>query len=258
MSVSTLPPPGASDTFQIIARSHAADSVFAQLAGAILRGERTPGTTLPPERVLAEQFGTSRVIVRQAVHRLAESGLVRVRQGGSTLILDPNDAADVRVVELYYRYGARGNAEDIQQLTERQLLGAIGVVDVAARHATAEDLQSLSAIVEEWASSDDLEASFLDFEIRFWTTLARIGGNRVYAMETAWWFRMLRERPDLQHVRIAPPRIRLGFLRELVRRLIARDEPTKFCFEITTKFLAAITVPVSGAQRAPEEKVLSR
>ena len=260
MAVSVMPPPMSGD-FQLIARSHAADSVFAQLAGAILRGDRAPGTTLPPERVLAEQFGASRVIVRQAVHRLAESGLVRVRQGGSTVILDPNDAADVRVVELYYRYGTRGDGEDLRQLTERQLLGAIGVVDVAARRATESDLSALAVIVEEWAASDDLEATFLEFEIRFWTTLARIGGNRVYAMETAWWFRLLRERPDLQHVRIAPARLRLGFIRELVRRLIARDEPTKFVFEITTSFLAALAKPSQhqpnvSAAHAPEERAI--
>lgn len=237
MSASATSP---GESFQLIARSHAADDVFAQLAGAILRGERLPGTTLPPERVLAEQFGASRVIVRQAVHRLAEVGLLRVRQGGSTFVLDPNDAADVRVVELYYRYGAQHNAQDLRQLTERQLLGAISIVEVASRRASQQDLEALSAIVEEWAGGEDLESGFLHFEIRFWTMLARIGGNRIYAMETAWWFRLLRERPDLQHARFAPPHVRLGFVRELVRRLIAREEPTKFCLEITTTFLAAL------------------
>lgn len=235
----------AGESFHAIERGHAADSVFAQLAGAILRGERAPGSTLPPERVLAEQFGTSRVIVRQAVHRLAELGLVRVRQGGATLVCDPNDAADVRVVELYYRYGARATADDIRQLTERQVLNTIGIVAVAARRASAEDFASLSAIVEDWAASGDLEATFLEFEIRFWSTLARIGGNRIYAMESAWWFRLLRERPDLQHAKLAPPQARLQFVRELVRRLVAREDPAKFCFEITTTFLGSLDSEVT-------------
>ncbi len=78
------------DVFQTARRSHVADDVFDQVAAAILRGDLAPGSSLPPERALAEQFGTSRIIARQAIHRLAEYGLVRVRQGGATIVLDPD------------------------------------------------------------------------------------------------------------------------------------------------------------------------
>jgi DNA-binding FadR family transcriptional regulator len=238
---SMMPPATrSSDGFIAVARSHVADDVFAQLVGAILRGERAVGSALPPERVLAEQFGTSRVIVRQAVHRLAELGLVRVRQGGATTVLDPNDAADVRVIELFYRYGTQPTQRDVRELTERQLLGAITLVNVASRRARPEDLQQLSTIVEEWAVSPDMERAFPDFEAHFWTTMARIGGNRIYALESAWWFRLLRERPDLMHARFAPVQTRLAFMRELVRRLVARDEPAKFAFDVVTRFLAVL------------------
>lgn len=245
---SVMPPATrSSDGFIAVARSHVADNVFAQLASAILRGERAVGSTLPPERVLAEQFGTSRVIVRQAVHRLAELGLLRVRQGGATTVLDPGDAADVRVIELYYRYGTQPTAHDVRELTERQLLGAINLVNVASRRARVEDLQQLSAIVEQWAATGDLERTFPEFEAHFWTTMARIGGNRIYALESAWWFRLLAERPDLTHRRLAPVQTRLAFLRELVRRLVERDEPAKFAFETITRMLTLL-----DSENAPE------
>src|SRR5579862_7219403 len=91
--------------FREIARGHAADEIFDQLAQAVLSGELAVGAPLPPERVLAERFGVSRIIARQAVHRLAEVGLVRVRQGGSTVVLDPEQSSDLRVIELLYRLG---------------------------------------------------------------------------------------------------------------------------------------------------------
>src|SRR5438105_15437772 len=94
---------------------HAADAVFDQLAVAILDGCLPPGTSLPPERGLSERFGVSRLIVRQAVHRLAEIGLVRVRQGGPTQVVHPNEARDIRVVELIYRLG-RGAPRDVREL----------------------------------------------------------------------------------------------------------------------------------------------
>jgi DNA-binding FadR family transcriptional regulator len=36
----------------------------------------------------------------QAIHRLEETGLVRVRHGGATTVLDPNHGADVRELQL--------------------------------------------------------------------------------------------------------------------------------------------------------------
>src|SRR5262245_19105446 len=89
-------------------RRHAADHCFDRLARDILGGELAPGGHLPPERVLAERYGVSKLIVRQAVHRLAELNLVRVRQGGPTVVLDPDDAADMRVVALRYRLAPAG------------------------------------------------------------------------------------------------------------------------------------------------------
>src|SRR5262245_21055943 len=100
---------------------HAAAHVFERWAAAILPGELSPGDTLPPERVLAERFEVSRIIVRQAVHRLADCQLVRVRQGGSTLVLDPREAADLRVAELDWRLGP-GSPWDIYDFAERQIM----------------------------------------------------------------------------------------------------------------------------------------
>ncbi|WP_104978170.1 FadR/GntR family transcriptional regulator [Sorangium cellulosum] len=60
----------------------------------------------PPERVLAETHGVSRITIRQAVHKLAAAGLVEVRQGGPTRVRDPAKA-DARVLELLLRFGGR-------------------------------------------------------------------------------------------------------------------------------------------------------
>src|SRR5580658_11170036 len=95
--------PEVHESLHAIRRTHVADHVFDQLAAAILRGELLPGSAVPPERVLAERFGTSRIVARQAIHRLDELGLVRVRQGGATLVLDPKEASDLRVLELAYK-----------------------------------------------------------------------------------------------------------------------------------------------------------
>ena len=56
------------------------------LQTAMERGNVTPGTLLPPERVLAARIGVSRSTVVAAYERLREAGLVERRQGSGTRI----------------------------------------------------------------------------------------------------------------------------------------------------------------------------
>src|SRR5688572_13087009 len=48
-----------------------------------------PGTPVPPERALSEQFNVSRTTVRQALHDLAVEGRIIRRQGRGTFVATP-------------------------------------------------------------------------------------------------------------------------------------------------------------------------
>ena len=71
-----------------MAKRSACDEVFDQLAANIVGGELAVGEALLSERRLAEVLSVSRPIVREALQRLANAGLVEVRQGGSTTVRD--------------------------------------------------------------------------------------------------------------------------------------------------------------------------
>ncbi len=58
-----------------------------RLRGLVDAGE--PGTALPTERELAEQLGTSRTTVRQAIAELVVEGLLVRTQGSGTYIAEP-------------------------------------------------------------------------------------------------------------------------------------------------------------------------
>lgn len=63
----------------------------------IERGDYAPGTALPSENDLAEEFGTARLTVRRAMDALAAEGVVRRAQGKGVFVagglLDPAGAA---------------------------------------------------------------------------------------------------------------------------------------------------------------------
>jgi GntR family transcriptional regulator, transcriptional repressor for pyruvate dehydrogenase complex len=71
-----------------VQRRSLSDAVFEQLRSQILRGERQPGASLPAERALCEALGVNRSAVREALRRLEQAGLVVVRQGDASRVLD--------------------------------------------------------------------------------------------------------------------------------------------------------------------------
>ena len=227
--------------FSPIARGHAADRVFEQLAAAILRNELEPGTPLPPERILGEKFGVSRTVLRQAVHRLAEAKLVRVRQGGATVVLDPADAGDIRLIGLYYSLDPGGDAAVAirRDAIEKQFLQGLSVIDVCQRRASNDDKQKLleltNALDEASSTAQDVDA----FEETFWRAVARAGKNRIYQMETAWWYGTLgAARPDVESA--GSPALRIGFYRELARRLVSGDGAVAYYLAVISPQLDAL------------------
>jgi GntR family transcriptional repressor for pyruvate dehydrogenase complex len=229
-------------SFQAAPRTHVADGVFDQIATAILRGELAAGSTLPPERILADRFQTSRIIARQALHRLADIGLVRVRQGGATVVLDPNETGDLRILELVYRLAPSGDsgAIDARHTLEKQMLQGLSLVEVAARCARPVDLERIDAMTRAFASQPADEGAYRAFEERFWRALAAAGKNRIFGMEVAWWYRVLGERPRMERYVPSPMALRVAFYRELARRLAKDQAPVLFYLKTVGPLLSAL------------------
>ena len=98
-----------------------------------LTGVLAPGTAVPPERELAQRFGTSRTTVRQALAELAVEGRLLRMQGKGTFVAKPKVA---QVLELT-GYTEDMRAHGLQPRTvildtgyiaaERQLAGYLGI-----------------------------------------------------------------------------------------------------------------------------------
>ena len=80
--------------FAPISVARASSSIADQIRQAIVSGKLTEGERLAPERELAEQFGVSRVTVRDALRGLEAMGLIEVRVGarGGAFVTVPSGA----------------------------------------------------------------------------------------------------------------------------------------------------------------------
>jgi DNA-binding FadR family transcriptional regulator len=227
---------------------HAADPVFEQLAAAILEGSLPPGSSLPAERELSERFDVSRLIARQAVHRLADMGLVRVRQGAPTQVVHPNDARDLRVIELVYRLG-QGSARDLRELIERQFLHGYSLLFLAAKRASTERLRAIAQMAEDYAARGAPGDEMMTFEKRFFTMLAEATDNRFYILETGWWFKLAEGRPARPPV--FSDEQRQAFYREIARRLLEDRDAARFYLDSLSPLLDMLgTFAVMGAPSA--------
>src|SRR5437879_11212968 len=77
--------------------------VYASLLQRIQRGEFPPGSFLPPERQLTEDYGVSRITIIKALNELAQQQYIRRQQGRGTLVTDPAERASADVSQTQRR-----------------------------------------------------------------------------------------------------------------------------------------------------------
>jgi len=81
-------------------RTTVVDRIVRELAVAILRGERTPGSMLPQVRALAARYTVTLPTIQRVVAQLEAMGLVAAHQGRGTMVLDPARRGDGSLLPL--------------------------------------------------------------------------------------------------------------------------------------------------------------
>lgn len=87
-------PPTQSATFDRVERRTVAVEVRERLVEAIRSGDLVPGSTLPAERVLCQQFNVARTSVREAIQGLASLGYIE-RRGNRAVVAEVLPGVDL-------------------------------------------------------------------------------------------------------------------------------------------------------------------
>lgn len=162
-------------------RASLTDHVAGILIERILAGHYPVGEKLPAGRLLAQEFGVSAAVIREATERLRTKGLVRSRQGAGCVVLantldagfqlEPSSGADRQALQHIYelRAGLEGAAAAL-----------------AARHATPDDLRDMAHILAELKASLHLPESAFEWDFAFHRSLAAATHNPHYTQLLAY------------------------------------------------------------------------
>lgn len=165
--------------FKSIDKSRRFLQVSRQLRKSIFSGTYQPGQKLPNERDLAETFGTSRIIVREAIWDLKKSGLVEVKRGahGGAFVQEMRHEAVSSVMRDMASLGKVRPAHII----EVRLLIEPAVAALAAERATEEDLLEMRRYLETVPKKQTDE--YVHWQIGFHRMVAKASQNPLFAMQ---------------------------------------------------------------------------
>ena len=150
------------------------EQITEQIEQLILSGKLRSGDRLPTERELAEQFQASRTAVREAMKTLAQKGLVDMRPGRGTIVIDGTSQAMRHSLGLMMKVGHAGGSENLVEVREilEPEIAALAAARAAEEHIAA--LQEAVTIMD--ASLDDAD-TFIDADNDFHRALAKATQN---------------------------------------------------------------------------------
>jgi GntR family transcriptional repressor for pyruvate dehydrogenase complex len=150
------------------------EQISEQIEQLILSGKLRSGDRLPTERELAEQFHASRTAVREAMKTLAQKGLVDMRPGRGTVVIDGTSRAMGRSLGLMLRVGQAGgenNLVEVREILEPEIAA------LAAARASEEHVAALREAVRVMDASLDDAETYIAADNDFHRALARATHN---------------------------------------------------------------------------------
>lgn len=145
-----------------------------ELEHQVLVGEWAPGTQMPSERQIAERYGLSRPIVREALRGLREKGLITVVVGRGSFVREVRPAVDGGSPDLLARRGG---------ITARHLVVARSMLEgetaaLAAQFRSDRDVDKMRRILDAFGETTQI-AEAAELDVAFHEAVAVAAGNPV-------------------------------------------------------------------------------
>ncbi|MDD7971028.1 FadR/GntR family transcriptional regulator [Roseinatronobacter alkalisoli] len=150
-------------------RTNLAERVYHTIYSRIANGDYLPDQKLPPETALSEELGISRPVLRDALERLREEGLVSSRQGAGSFVTTR--------MQRPLGYGKVETISDIQRCYEFRLTIEPQAAALAAERRDPVALAELSRALDLMRAATGSMTHREDADFAFHLAVARAANN---------------------------------------------------------------------------------
>lgn len=156
-------------------RSTLSDEIADRIIASILNGKYKFGEKLPPERDLARYLNVGRPTVREAIRALTVIGLIEVRQGEGTFVV--NDHASF--VAKAFGWAVLLDARTATEVAETRIAIETESAGLAATRASGEQLAELRRTLAKMRRHQTDRLRFSEADLEFHLALAQATGNAI-------------------------------------------------------------------------------
>jgi len=163
--------------FRPVGRQNLSGMIAERMEEMILSQDFKVGERLPSENSMAEQFGVSRNILREAISILAGRGLVTPRTGAGIYVSEPKKTDYQGMMDRYIRLGD----VSLDQVYEMRLALEPAACGQAALRRTEQELKALNKIHAGMEKVNDNEKQWGELELKFHCLIAEMSGNSLFS-----------------------------------------------------------------------------
>jgi GntR family transcriptional repressor for pyruvate dehydrogenase complex len=153
-----------------------ADEVARLLGDRIRAGEFSIGARLPSEQIMASQFGVSRPVVREAIARLKNEGLVRTRQGSGAFV------CEWKMNSLHFDPGIGGRLESVLLIYELRKGIEAEAAALASARRTRTELANIKKRAKRASETTQTPDENIKADMAFHRAIAEASHNPYYIM----------------------------------------------------------------------------
>ena len=154
-------------------RDTLASQLAEKLTQRILQGQHPPGSLLPSEKAVSEEFRVSRPVVREAIRELSGRGFVRVINSVGAEVQPIN----TQVLQAFFERALHFDPNSWKEIMDvRRVLEARSVA-LAVRNRTDNDVELLHSLVDGMRRSVHSAADYSSLDLKFHLEIGRISGN---------------------------------------------------------------------------------
>jgi DNA-binding FadR family transcriptional regulator len=137
---------------------------------------------LPSERQLSDLLGVNRGAVREAVKRLQQAGLVEVRHGGTTTVLDYLDNGGLELLpHLIFSPEGVVRVEVARSIVNMRQTMAPDIAKSCAKKRKAKHLETLESLLQQMKETDKVE-ELQNLAFAYWKEMVTGSGNIAYRL----------------------------------------------------------------------------